>query len=86
MRNGAGGLVVGALAGGVLGAIISVFAGLGGSDAYQETFVSPEGMQVVLVSLHTNDRDEARHGRKRLSSRSWADLFDVDANGKTRHR
>jgi hypothetical protein len=80
------GLIVGAVAGGVLGAIIAVFAGLGGSDAYRETFVSPKEMQVVLVSLHTNDRDEASAARKRLSSRSWADLFDVDAKGKTRHR
>ena len=53
------GLIVGAVAGGVLGAVTAVFAGLGGSDAYRETFVSPKEMQVVLVSLHTNDRDEA---------------------------
>jgi hypothetical protein len=80
------GLIVGAVAGAVLGAIIAVFASLGGSDAYRETFVSPKETKLCLVSLHTNDSDEATAARKRLSSRSWADLFDVDAKGKTRHR
>jgi len=78
------GMIVGAVAGSVLGAIIAVFAGLGGSDAYRETFVAPEESHVCLVSLHTNDRDEASAARKRLSGRSWSDLFDVDAKGKAR--
>lgn len=78
------GMLVGAVAGAVLGAIVAVFASMGGSDAYRDTFVSPKESQVCLVSLHTNDRDEATAARKRLSSRSWADLFDVDAKGKPR--
>ncbi len=85
-ETGMAGLLVGAVAGAVLGAIVAVFASMGGSDAFRETFVPPKETQVCLVSLHTNDREEASAARKRLSNRSWADLFDVDAKGKTRHR
>jgi hypothetical protein len=82
--TGLAGAVVGAVAGAVLGAIVCVFAGLGGSTAYSDTFVEGKENHLCLVSLHTNDRDEAKAARKRLSGRPWADLFDVDANGKTR--
>jgi len=82
--TGLAGALVGAVAGAVLGAIICVFAGLGGSTAYADTFVDSKDSHVCLVSLHTNDRDEAKAARKRLSGRPWADLFDVDANGKPR--
>ncbi len=78
------GAVVGAVAGAVLGAIISVFAGMGGSDAYRGTFVEPHETHVCLVSLHTNDREEAKLARNRLAGRDWADVFAVDANGKSR--
>ena len=82
--TGLAGAVVGAFTGATLGAIICVFAGLGSSTAYNDTFVESQDSHVCLVSLHTNDRDEAKAARKRLSGRPWADLFDVDANGKTR--
>jgi hypothetical protein len=83
-NSGLIGAVVGAVAGAVLGAIISVFAGMGGSDAQRGTFVEPHEIHVCLVSLHTNDREEAKVARKRLADRDWADLFAVDANGKER--
>ena len=83
-NTGLAGAVVGAFTGAVLGAIICVFAGLGGSTAYTDTFIDAKDSHVCLVSLHTNDRDEAKAARTRLSARPWADLFDVDANGKTR--
>ena len=82
--TGLAGAFVGALAGAVFGAIICVFAGLGGSTVYADTFVEDTDSHVCLVSLHTNDRDEAKAAHKRLSGRPWADLFDVDANGKAR--
>lgn len=82
--TGALGAVVGAMAGAVIGAIVCAFAGLGGSGAYRDTFLTSNDSQVCLVSLHTNDRGEAKEAHKRLEQNRWADLFDVDANGKTR--
>ena len=66
-NTGLAGAVVGAFTGAVLGAIICVFAGLGGSTAYTDTFVDAKDSHVCLVSLHTNDRDEAKAARTRLS-------------------
>ncbi|HMK11241.1 MAG TPA: hypothetical protein VK461_06650 [Acidimicrobiales bacterium] len=80
------GMIVGAIAGGVIGAIVAAITAIRGSDADRGTSVSPREKHLCLVSLHTNDRDEARAARKRLAGRPWADVFDVDARGKTRHR
>ncbi|HTN81586.1 MAG TPA: hypothetical protein VMK16_18080 [Acidimicrobiales bacterium] len=80
------GMIVGAVAGAVIGAMVAAFSAMGGSDAYRSTSVSPIDKHLCLVSLHTNDRDEAKAARKRLAGRPWADVFDVDARGKTRHR
>jgi hypothetical protein len=76
--------VGGALIGGVFGAIWIVFAGMGGSDAYRQSFIAPELTEVCLVSLHTDDADEAAHGRDRLAARRWLTIIDVDGNGSLR--
>ena len=67
----AGGATIGAALGGgamgaVFGAIWVVFARLGGSDAYRQTFVEHRGEDVTLVSLHTDDADEAAEAKRRL--------------------
>ena len=49
----------GAFIGGVFGAIWVVFARMGGSDAYRQSFVAPELTDVCIVSLHTDDAREA---------------------------
>jgi len=82
--TGMAGMIVGAVAGAVLGAIVGAFTGMGASDAYRGTLVSPSEKHLCLVSLHTNDRQEARAAHKRLAGRPWADVFDVDARGKSR--
>jgi hypothetical protein len=76
--------VGGALIGGVFGAIWVVFAGMGGSDAYRQSFIAPELTEVCLVSLHTDDADEAAQGRDRLAARQWLTIIDVDGNGTPR--
>lgn len=74
----------GAFFGGVAGAIWVVFAKMGGSDAYRQSFVAPELTDVCIVSLHTDDAQEAADARDRLAARSWLTIVDVDSNG-TRH-
>ena len=51
--------VGGAVLGGVFGSIWVVFAGMGGSDAYRQSFIAPELTEVCIVSLHTDDPDQA---------------------------
>ncbi len=62
----------GAFFGGVAGAIWVVFAKMGGSDAYRQSFVAPELTDVCIVSLHTDDAQEAADARDRLAARSLA--------------
>ena len=76
----------GAFFGGVFGAVWVVFAGMGGSDAYRQSFVAPEVSDVCIVSLHTNDASQAASGRERLATREWITIVDVDVNGATRGR
>jgi hypothetical protein len=71
----------GALLGGVFGSIWVVFAGMGGSDAYRQTFIAPELTEVCVVSLHTDDPDRAANGRDRLARGQWLKIVDVDVNG-----
>ena len=71
----------GAFFGGVAGAIWVVFAKMGGSDAYRQSFVAPELTDVCIVSLHTDDAQEAADARDRLAARSWLTIVDVDSNG-----
>lgn len=74
----------GAFFGGVFGAIWVVFAGMGGSDAYRQSFIAPDLTDVCVVSLHTNDASQAANGRERLATRQWITIVDVDVNGTTR--
>ena len=83
-RSSRGEVSNGAFAGSVLGAIASVFAGMGGSDAYRQTFLPRSTSQICVVSLHTNDRKEADLARDRLAARTWDGLLDVDARGRAR--
>jgi hypothetical protein len=71
----------GAFFGGVFGAVWVVFAGMGGSDAYRQSFIAPELTDVCIVSLHTNDARQAANGHERLATRQWITIVDVDANG-----
>ena len=82
--TGLAGAIVGAFAGSVIGAIATVFSGMGGSDAYRQTFMTPTGSQICVVSLHTNDRAEADLARDRLAAKTWDGLLDVDARGHAR--
>jgi hypothetical protein len=76
----------GAFFGGVFGAVWVVFAGMGGSDAYRQSFIAPELSDVCVVSLHTNDASQAANGRERLATREWITIVDVDVNGTARGR
>jgi hypothetical protein len=76
--------VGGAFIGGVFGAIWVVFAGMGGSDAYRQSFIAPELTDVCIVSLHTDDPAEAASGRDRLAGKGWLTIVEVDADGKAR--
>ena len=76
--------VGGALVGGTFGAIWVVFAGMGGSDAYRQTFIAPELSDVCLVSLHSDDAGQVARARERLAEREWIKMVDVDASGETR--
>jgi hypothetical protein len=71
----------GAFIGGVFGAIWVVFARMGGSDAYRQSFVAPELTDVCIVSLHTDDAREAVDGRRQLAASSWLTIIDVDRDG-----
>jgi hypothetical protein len=74
----------GALIGGVFGATWVVFAGMGGSDAYRQSFIAPEVTDVCIVSLHTDDAAEAADGHNRLAGSQWLTIVEVDANGMMR--
>ena len=71
----------GACIGGVFGAIWVVFAKMGGSDAYRQSFVAPELTDVCIVSLHTDDAREAVDARRQLAARSSMTIIDVDRDG-----
>ncbi|WP_420452154.1 hypothetical protein [Ilumatobacter sp.] len=69
-----GGVIIGAAVGGALfgafiGGVWGAFARFGGSDAYRESFARNEG-GITLVSLHTDDADEARRAEELLADGS----------------
>jgi hypothetical protein len=71
----------GAFIGGVFGATWVVFARMGGSDAYRQSFVPPELTDVCIVSLHTDDAREAVDAKRQLAAKSWLTIIDVDRDG-----
>ena len=71
----------GAFIGGVFGAIWVVFAGMGGSDAYRQSFIAPELTDVCIVSLHTDDPDRRPTDATGWPATAWLTIVDVDVNG-----
>ena len=79
--------VVGAAAAGamllsVFGAIWLTFAGLGGSDAYRQTFVDEATNELTIVSVHSDDPGEAVAARERLSGDAELTVLVVDRFGQ----
>jgi hypothetical protein len=78
--------VVGAAAAGamllsVFGAMWWTFAGLGGSDAYRQTFVDDTATELTIVSVHTDDPGEAAAARERLAGSDDVTILSVDRFG-----
>lgn len=65
----------------VLGAIWTVFAGLGGSDAYRQSFVDEDVTDLSIVSLHTDDDGLVATAWARLDDHPHIALFEVNADG-----
>ena len=66
------GVALGAAAGGALmvaifGAMWVTFAGFGGTEAYGETFADDALAELAVVSVHTDDDDDARAATKYLA-------------------
>ena len=66
----------------VFGAIWLTFAGFGGSDAYRQTFVDEAASELTIVSVHTDDPDEAAAARKRLAGDPELTILSVDRLGQ----
>jgi hypothetical protein len=77
----AGAAFAGAMLLSVFGAIWLTFAGLGGSDAYRQTFVDDATTDLTIVSVHTDDPDEAEAVRTRLAGVSDVRVVSVDRFG-----
>ena len=75
---GVGGLVMFA----VIGAIWATFPRMGGSDAYRQTFVDADVTDLAIVSVHTDDADEARAARQALADGSDMQVLDLDRDGR----
>lgn len=61
------GVLGGLLFGAAIGAVWGAFVRMGGSDAYRETFVEPNADELMLVSLHTDDGNQAERAREALA-------------------
>jgi hypothetical protein len=77
----AGAAAAGAMLVSVFGVIWVTFAGMGGSDAYRQTFVEDDSTHLTLVSVHTDDPDEAAAAHDRLR-KSKVLVIDVDRYGQ----
>jgi hypothetical protein len=76
-----GAAAAGAMMVSVFGAIWLAFAGLGGRDAYRQTFVDEDARELTIVSVHTDDPAEAATARDRLANESQLALLAVDRFG-----
>ena len=76
----AGAALAGAMMVAVFGIIWVTFAGFGGSDAYRQTFVDHDVTSLTLVSVHTDDPDEAAAARD-LLRKTKLPLIEVDRFG-----
>ncbi|MBA3399416.1 MAG: hypothetical protein H0U01_05605 [Acidimicrobiia bacterium] len=77
LAAGAGGAAMFA----VFGAIWSAFGAMGGSDAYRQTFVGESISDLSIVSLHTDDAEEAAKARRALAGHDDLRVYDVDQSG-----
>jgi hypothetical protein len=75
-----GAAVAGAMMVSVFGIVWLTFAGMGGSDAYRQTFVDDDTTYLTLVSVHTDDPDEAAAAHDRLR-KTRLRVIDVDRFG-----
>ena len=65
----------------VFGIMWVTFAGMGGSDAYRQTFVDDGVSHLTLVSVHTDDAEEAAAAQDRLR-KAKVRIVDVDRFGR----
>jgi hypothetical protein len=77
-----GSAAAGAALGAAFGAIWLTFAGLGGSDAYRQTFVDADTSELTLVSVHTDDPEEAEAANARLHDTDGTRVLIVDRFGQ----
>jgi hypothetical protein len=77
-----GAAAAGAMLVSVFGAIWLTFAGLGGSDAYRQTFVDTATTELTIVSVHTDDPTEAESARSRLEAVDDVRIVLVDRFGQ----
>ena len=70
----------GALMGAVVGAMWSAFARMGGTEAYQQTFVDDSLAEMAVVSVHTDNEADADSARDFLAKRDGT-VVVVDASG-----
>ena len=80
-----GGVLGGAAFGAAIGAVWGAFVKMGGSDAYRQTFVAPHRRDVTLVSLHTDDIDEAAAAFGRVAATAARDVVVLDQEGHECH-
>jgi hypothetical protein len=78
----AGAAAAGAMLCCIFGAIWYTFAGLGGSDAYRQTFVDESASNLTIVSLHTDDEAEAAAARSRLERVDEIAVITLDRFGQ----
>jgi hypothetical protein len=78
----AGAAAAGAMLLSVFGAMWLTFAGFGGSDAYRQTFVDDAATDLTIVSVHTDDPDEAAAARSRLAAIDDVRILSIDRFGQ----
>ena len=76
-------IIGGALFGFFIGGTYFPFAGMGGGDAYRQTFVAPELVDVALVAFHTDSEEDLERARSRLDDVDNLAVVEVDADGRT---
>lgn len=78
--------IVGAVLLSAFGGIWAAFAGLGGSDAYRQTFVEPHARDLSVVSFHTDDDRRADEVFARLSAHGPSRIAMLDETLTETHR
>ena len=76
-------VVGGALFGFQIGGIYFPFAGMGGGDAYRQTFVAPELVDAAFVAFHTDSEEPLARARSRLDDVEHLAVIQVDSTGRT---